>query len=74
MNVEKFTKPEKHKKCLQKSRQCSLHSLSKGIIHKKFAPSDQIIISKASTGNYYLEVLKHLMANRICPEYQDSEN
>ncbi|XP_011166492.1 histone-lysine N-methyltransferase SETMAR-like [Solenopsis invicta] len=41
---------------------------SKGIIHKEFVPSDQIV-----TGDYYLEVLKRLMARirRIRPDYQD---
>jgi len=44
---------------------------SKGIIHKEFVPSGQTV-----TGNYYLEVLKRLMAriHRIRPEYQDPES
>jgi len=44
---------------------------SKGIIHKEFVPPGQTV-----TGDYYLEVLKRLMAKirRIRPEYQDSES
>ena len=42
----------------------------KGSIHRKFVPTGQTI-----TGEYYLEVLKRLMARirRIRPEYRDPE-